>query len=116
MPNSVVLSKKDFFLSMIYKFGTGCTNATLEDIFGGKEKTFSTQISKILNAAIVFFRGALKMTTLTECRDIRNELQKKSYPLVNTIWKADCIDTPIASQNANYYTHKKQCSSNHAIR
>jgi len=116
MPPTRTLSLFDTFLSMIYYLKTGCQFSVIEDVFGGDEKTHSRNIQKAINSSIILFKNAVEMTTYENCNAIKRELSRGKYPNPEVIWKADCIDTPIHSTDMNYYTSKKQCSSNHAIR
>jgi hypothetical protein len=115
-PYSTILSKYDLVLAMFYKLNTGCEFGTLSDVFGGHENTHSSNFNKCVDAAVFFFRNSIVFPTHAECEKLKRRLHEENYPNPQAIFIADCIDTPIHSSNPDFYTPKKCCSSNHAIR
>jgi hypothetical protein len=56
------------------------------------------------------------MPNLRQCKLRKNDFEAKGFPTPEAIWIGDCIDTPIHSNDHNYYTNKRSCPSTHAIR
>ena len=116
MPQSRVLSQNDFFLALLYRLNTGCEFTTLEDVFGGDKNTHSSMFNKMLNSGVLFFKNCIKMPNREQCKQKKKMFEAQGFPNPEALWVGDCFDTPIHSNNMNYYTNKQCCPSKHAIR
>ena len=115
-PRSSVLSQPDLFLAMLYKLNKGCECETVSDIFGGHANTHSSNFNKYVDASIFFFRNCINLPTRLECQAKQNKLEQLNYINPEAIFIADCCDSPVHTTNTDFYTPKKCCPSNHAVR
>ena len=116
MPNTIVLTQRDFFLAMLYRLKKACDFSTIEDVFGGDEKTHSNNFAKFINASMIMFKNAVRFPTVDEALEKVKFLHDNAFPSFSAPFTADCMDSPIASSDPDYYTPKKSCPSQHAIR
>lgn len=116
IPETRVLDQFDTFLSILYRCRTGCTFDVIEDVFGGDSTTHSRTFGKCLSGLVLYFKNTIKIPTREEATKRMKYLKKKQYPNPQNILIGDCVDTPIHIADASYYTSKKNCSSQKAIR
>lgn len=116
IPKKLALSKEDSILLVLYRLKSGCAFYVLMDIFGSSESTLSRVFNEVLNIMVTILAPVIQLPSAQEFKKEQKILKEMGYPDYDQTLIADCFDTGIESKDPCYYTYKKACSSQHAIR